>query len=731
GIGGTKGPLSLPSMDSFFKAAVCDLDKLLDDFELNSEELECKPVFLKLSPQCLPPEAPPPGPPPGLPDLSSLRYGSAPSGQSRGGEEEVAEVGGQPLTGVDLLSSVGRGPPRSSAPPCPDRALKPVCDLVNDTSAAILVRTNGQDAVRTPEGAEQQEEEEEEQEEEEEEELLVDFDSPVELRGAGGDQDQDPDLGLDLDSGGYSASLSLLDIILPVAPDRSGGEPDEDEDAGVCMDAAEEEEDEEEQEKKEEENEKGAEPPAYEEVVRSRGAENGEERRRSPEGRRAEAPPPPAEAPPPDGPQRSPVDPPEFGFEFLPESDQAELLVTDEELDAFLRAHAEAERPGAASRCGGGGGAYECGGGGAYECGGGGAYECGGGGASAEDADGASPESDRAVGGAASPEDASEISSAPSRNPPEPQTASYGGARPKQPACQPARPPTAGGEEEEEEAEAKAVEEEEEEGEKAAEEAKAAAGEEEEKEAEGRGEAAEEEEVALASPPEDEESPPGFGDPGELSEPPPYPGEPAAAGVAVVAGPSWRRDGEEELGSRQPAWVPDAEAPNCMNCYQKFTFTKRRHHCRASAGEEEEEEKEAEGRGEAAEGGEEEEVALASPPEDEESPPGFGDPGELSEPPPYPGEPAAAGVAVVAGPSWRRDGEEELGSRQPAWVPDAEAPNCMNCYQKFTFTKRRHHCRACGKVYCTVCCNKKSRLKYMEREARVCVLCFDAIQKVQ
>lgn len=36
GGGGVRGPLFKPSMDSFFKAAVCDLDKLLDDFELNT-----------------------------------------------------------------------------------------------------------------------------------------------------------------------------------------------------------------------------------------------------------------------------------------------------------------------------------------------------------------------------------------------------------------------------------------------------------------------------------------------------------------------------------------------------------------------------------------------------------------------------------------------------------------------------------------------------------------------
>ena len=40
----------------------------------------------------------------------------------------------------------------------------------------------------------------------------------------------------------------------------------------------------------------------------------------------------------------------------------------------------------------------------------------------------------------------------------------------------------------------------------------------------------------------------------------------------------------------------------------------------------------------------------------------------------------------------------QLGKVAPVWVPDAEAPACMQCEAKFTFTKRRHHCRACGKV---------------------------------
>ncbi|KAJ7423956.1 Zinc finger FYVE domain-containing protein 16 [Pitangus sulphuratus] len=67
--------------------------------------------------------------------------------------------------------------------------------------------------------------------------------------------------------------------------------------------------------------------------------------------------------------------------------------------------------------------------------------------------------------------------------------------------------------------------------------------------------------------------------------------------------------------------------------------------------------------------------------------------------------------------------------KQPLWVPDSEAPNCMNCQVKFTFTKRRHHCRACGKVFCGSCCKRKCKLQYMDKEARVCTGCYDDINK--
>ncbi|XP_078252695.1 zinc finger FYVE domain-containing protein 16-like isoform X2 [Rhinoraja longicauda] len=73
-----------------------------------------------------------------------------------------------------------------------------------------------------------------------------------------------------------------------------------------------------------------------------------------------------------------------------------------------------------------------------------------------------------------------------------------------------------------------------------------------------------------------------------------------------------------------------------------------------------------------------------------------------------------------------------LGQNQPQWIPDSEAPNCSHCQVKFTFTKRRHHCRACGKVFCAACCNQRCKLQYQEnKEARVCVNCYITIQKAQ
>ncbi|XP_068208992.1 zinc finger FYVE domain-containing protein 16-like isoform X3 [Palaemon carinicauda] len=70
-----------------------------------------------------------------------------------------------------------------------------------------------------------------------------------------------------------------------------------------------------------------------------------------------------------------------------------------------------------------------------------------------------------------------------------------------------------------------------------------------------------------------------------------------------------------------------------------------------------------------------------------------------------------------------------VGQVAPFWIPDDDAPKCQECGQKFTVIRRRHHCRACGRVLCAPCCHHKAPLPYMDyKEARVCGPCLHLIQ---
>jgi len=89
-----------------------------------------------------------------------------------------------------------------------------------------------------------------------------------------------------------------------------------------------------------------------------------------------------------------------------------------------------------------------------------------------------------------------------------------------------------------------------------------------------------------------------------------------------------------------------------------------------------------------------------------------------------PQSPITGQLAREFGPEDRR-----LGKIPPFWVPDTDANSCMQCQQKFTVIKRRHHCRACGQVLCNKCCGLRARLEYMNfAEARVCQPCFTILE---
>ncbi|GAM24147.1 hypothetical protein SAMD00019534_073220 [Acytostelium subglobosum LB1] len=64
----------------------------------------------------------------------------------------------------------------------------------------------------------------------------------------------------------------------------------------------------------------------------------------------------------------------------------------------------------------------------------------------------------------------------------------------------------------------------------------------------------------------------------------------------------------------------------------------------------------------------------------------------------------------------------------PTWLKDQLVKDCMTCSASFTMRRRRHHCRKCGKIYCTECCPITDLSQYLPgRKVRLCKGCFEEI----
>uniref|UniRef100_A0A915IL29 Uncharacterized protein n=1 Tax=Romanomermis culicivorax TaxID=13658 RepID=A0A915IL29_ROMCU len=71
----------------------------------------------------------------------------------------------------------------------------------------------------------------------------------------------------------------------------------------------------------------------------------------------------------------------------------------------------------------------------------------------------------------------------------------------------------------------------------------------------------------------------------------------------------------------------------------------------------------------------------------------------------------------------------ELGKVAPVWIPDDRVTMCQNCKVNFTKFRRRHHCRACGKVICSDCCGE-APLEYVNFSSKiVCPKCYNSLMQ--
>lgn len=63
------------------------------------------------------------------------------------------------------------------------------------------------------------------------------------------------------------------------------------------------------------------------------------------------------------------------------------------------------------------------------------------------------------------------------------------------------------------------------------------------------------------------------------------------------------------------------------------------------------------------------------------------------------------------------------------WMPDSVSKECYECSEKFTTFRRRHHCRVCGQIFCSQCCNQQipGKIFGCTGDLRVCTYCCKVV----
>ncbi|KAL4240237.1 WD repeat and FYVE domain-containing protein 3 [Mactra antiquata] len=64
------------------------------------------------------------------------------------------------------------------------------------------------------------------------------------------------------------------------------------------------------------------------------------------------------------------------------------------------------------------------------------------------------------------------------------------------------------------------------------------------------------------------------------------------------------------------------------------------------------------------------------------------------------------------------------------WIKDDGAETCLSCGIRFSFSERRHHCRSCGRVFCSRCSRYETIIKRLRimKPVRVCQGCYNELK---
>ncbi|XP_004645598.1 myotubularin-related protein 3 isoform X4 [Octodon degus] len=77
--------------------------------------------------------------------------------------------------------------------------------------------------------------------------------------------------------------------------------------------------------------------------------------------------------------------------------------------------------------------------------------------------------------------------------------------------------------------------------------------------------------------------------------------------------------------------------------------------------------------------------------------------------------------------SWEQVDKQD--TEMTRWLPDHLAAHCYACDSAFWLASRKHHCRNCGNVFCSSCCNQKVPVPSQQlfEPSRVCKACYSSL----
>eukprot|EP00106_Octopus_bimaculoides_P002315 XP_014769757.1 PREDICTED: RUN and FYVE domain-containing protein 2-like isoform X5 [Octopus bimaculoides] len=67
--------------------------------------------------------------------------------------------------------------------------------------------------------------------------------------------------------------------------------------------------------------------------------------------------------------------------------------------------------------------------------------------------------------------------------------------------------------------------------------------------------------------------------------------------------------------------------------------------------------------------------------------------------------------------------EAQSALREAQWASDRDSKQCKQCSKQFSVSRRKHHCRNCGFIFCNECSDNKMPLPSSARPGRVCDSC--------